>query len=153
MQFRYDYQGRRIEKLVLKRDAFGAYSEWVLQTRYLYDGWNLVAEFAVVSASDSTLTRKRSYTWGLDLIGSGGVGALLQIHDYAANKTLLPSYDGSGNVVALVNAESATLELAAIYEYTSYGETMRATGSYASENPFRFSTKFTDAETGLVYYG
>jgi RHS repeat-associated protein len=39
------------------------------------------------------------------------------------------------------------------YEYSPSGELLRAEGSYALTNPFRFSTKFTDDESGLVYYG
>jgi RHS repeat-associated protein len=42
---------------------------------------------------------------------------------------------------------------AAAYEYDPFGNLQNAQGSYAGANPFGFSTKFTDAETGLVYYG
>ena len=34
-----------------------------------------------------------------------------------------------------------------------FGELLRATGPMAGANPFRFSTKYQDDETGLVYYG
>ena len=34
-----------------------------------------------------------------------------------------------------------------------FGEVLRATGPMATINPFRFSTKFQDDETGLLYYG
>jgi RHS repeat-associated protein len=34
-----------------------------------------------------------------------------------------------------------------------FGEILRATGQMATANPFRFSTKFRDDETGLLYYG
>jgi RHS repeat-associated protein len=34
-----------------------------------------------------------------------------------------------------------------------FGEPLRATGAVAKANPFRFSTKYCDEETGLVYYG
>jgi len=33
------------------------------------------------------------------------------------------------------------------------GEPSRATGTLAKKNPFRFSTKYTDNETGPIYYG
>jgi RHS repeat-associated protein len=39
------------------------------------------------------------------------------------------------------------------YEYGPFGETVVATGSLALANQYRFSTKVTDDETGLVYYG
>jgi RHS repeat-associated protein len=60
-------------------------------------------------------------------------------------------YDGNGNAMALVSA--ATEEVEARYEYSPFGELIRATGQMAKANPFRFSTKFADDETGLVYYG
>jgi len=34
-----------------------------------------------------------------------------------------------------------------------FGEVIRVSGSKAGQNPFLFSTKFTDDESGLVYYG
>ncbi len=34
-----------------------------------------------------------------------------------------------------------------------FGELLTARGEYAAENPYRFSTKYVDAETGLHYYG
>jgi len=34
-----------------------------------------------------------------------------------------------------------------------FGEVIRATGPLARANPFRFSTKYQDDETGLLYYG
>ena len=43
--------------------------------------------------------------------------------------------------------------LAAIYEYDAFGRELRASGPAADFLPFRFSTKFTDRETALVYYG
>lgn len=155
MEFRYDYKGRRVRKTV-----YGGWNGAVFNatplcdTKFLYDGWNLIAELDALSPS--TLPLIRSYTWGLDLTGSltasGGVGALLQIHDYAgAGKTLLPAYDGNGNVVALFDATSGAVE--ARYEYNAFGELIRSEGTYAQQNNFRFSTKFTDSESGLVYYG
>jgi RHS repeat-associated protein len=96
-------------------------------------------------------------TWGLDIAlsmsNAGGVGALLQIADHPTGKTYLPTYDGNGNVVSLLNASSGTI--AAVYEYSPYGEPLRAQTYDATiaDNPWRFSTKWTDLETGLLYYG
>jgi len=38
-------------------------------------------------------------------------------------------------------------------EYGPFGELLRATGPMAKLNPFRFSTKYQDDETDLLYYG
>ena len=43
--------------------------------------------------------------------------------------------------------------VAARYEYGPFGEPLRASGPAARMNPFRFSTQFTDGDTGLSYYG
>lgn len=146
VEFKYDYLGRRVQKRSLNATAGTD-----VYRRYLYDGWNVVAEFDATATTCGNLLR--SYTWGLDLAGSltatGGVGALLQITDGSA--TYLPTYDGNGNVVALLDGGTGTV--VAKYEYSPFGELLRAEGSYAASNPFRFSTKFTDDETGLVYYG
>ena len=60
-------------------------------------------------------------------------------------------YDGNGNVAALIDAGNAAAT--ARYEYGPFGEALRNTATEARTNPFRFSTKFTDSESGLVYYG
>ena len=41
----------------------------------------------------------------------------------------------------------------AVYQFGPFGELLRATGPMAMVNPFRFSTKYQDDETGLLYYG
>ncbi|MFN0137349.1 MAG: RHS repeat-associated core domain-containing protein [Phycisphaerae bacterium] len=43
--------------------------------------------------------------------------------------------------------------MAASYAYDAFGNITAQSGSYADANPFRFSTKYFDAETGLSYYG
>jgi RHS repeat-associated protein len=67
------------------------------------------------------------------------------------NGTHFPAYDGNGNVGALVSASSAAQ--AASYDFGPLGELVRAEGAGASSNPVRFSSKYEDAETDLLYYG
>ena len=64
-----------------------------------------------------------------------------------------PAYDGNGNVAALVNA--GTGALAAVYEYDPFGNYLRneVLDAAVADNPFRFSTKYTDPETGWAWYG
>jgi RHS repeat-associated protein len=117
--------------------------------RFLYDGWNLITE---LNASNQVV---RSYAWGLDLSGSlqgaGGVGGLLVITDAPSSTSYLPACDSNGNILTLVNAIDGSI--AAQYDYGPFGEPLRATGAMARANPFRFSTKYQDDETGLLYYG
>jgi RHS repeat-associated protein len=155
LEFTYDYQGRRVSKRVQTWPVGAPGYLPATETRFLYDGWNLIAEFTSTSTSPLNWSVARSYTWGLDLIGSltasGGVGALVQITDHADGQSYLPGYDGNGNVAVLVRASDGYR--AAAYEYGPYGEVLRSEGTYAAQNTFRFSTKFTDVESGLVYYG
>jgi RHS repeat-associated protein len=80
------------------------------------------------------------------------VGGLLLVTDYEGTTTYhWPAYDGNGNVAALV--AQADGSLSARYEYGPFGEAIRATGVMGKKNPIRFSTKYTDDQTGLLYYG
>jgi RHS repeat-associated protein len=56
-----------------------------------------------------------------------------------------------GNVTLLVNTQTGTNS--ATYEYGPFGENLRATGPMAKANSFRFSSKFQDDESDLLYYG
>jgi RHS repeat-associated protein len=46
----------------------------------------------------------------------------------------------------------ADASLAASYEYGPFGEPLRVSGKFGEANPIRWSTKYQDWETGLVYY-
>jgi RHS repeat-associated protein len=102
---------------------------------------------------------RRSYLWGQDLSGSlqgaGGVGGLIAIFKHTpgthAVEAHFLSYDSNGNITALTAA--ATGQISAQYEYDAFGNTLRTEGPFALENPFRFSTKYTEGITGLYYYG
>src|SRR5271157_2035352 len=148
LAFTYDYQGRRIEKIVSTNNGGGYVGEYT--NNYAYDGWNLIGELA----PNGSLIR--SYVWGTDLSGSmqgaGGVGGLIEVSYYgAATTNCFAAFDGNGNVSALVNAADGTT--LANYEYGPFGEVLRASGPMAKLNPFRFSTKYQDDESDLVYYG
>jgi RHS repeat-associated protein len=153
INFVYDYLGRRVQKRVIN---LAASSAEVSARRYVYDGWNLIAEFTAPGGTTFG-TLIRSYTWGLDIARSlkdaGGVGALVQIVDQSSGNNYLPGYDGNGNVVVLLNADSGAI--AADYEYDPFGQILRSDeqDSAVASQPFRFSTKYSDLETGLYYYG
>jgi RHS repeat-associated protein len=146
----YDHMGRRSTKKVYAWSGGGYSASPSVDLRFVYDAWNLVAELN--AANNNPI---RSYVWGLDLSGSlqgaGGIGGLLVVRDHGAGTYHFAGYDGNGNVTVLVNA--ADQSLSAQYEYSPFGDLLRATGPLARSNPFRFSTKFLDEETDLVYYG
>src|SRR5690606_1317347 len=107
---------------------------------------------AELSATDTLL---RQYAWGTDLsgtmTGAGGVGGLLWMRP-AGGPAHFAAYDGNGNVTGLVDGSNGTLS--ARYEYDPFGNIIRmtGTGTIARDNPFRFSTKRTEDNTGLVLY-
>jgi RHS repeat-associated protein len=138
--------GRRVQKTVSSYD--GATWTETENKLFVYDGWNLIEEL------DGTGTTQKSYVWGLDLSqslqGAGGVGGLLASVDSSAN-TYYYCYDGNGNVGQMIDASDGSI--AAHYEYDPFGNTVHSTGTLASDNPFRFSTKYIDDESELYYYG
>jgi RHS repeat-associated protein len=149
LQMTYDWQSRRTEKVVHTNNGAGYVGQYT--NRFVYDGWNLVAELG----PDGTLLR--SHVWGLDasgtLQGAGGVGGLLAtvIHTGIHAGTYFPSYDGNHNVAAYVSASSG--EVVARYNHGPFGELIGTSGPMAREFNFLFSTKYYDWETGFYYYG
>lgn len=145
LQFAYDSMGRRIEKVLSAWNG----TTFVTQSTnlFVYDGRTLLA---TLSPGDSVL---QSFMWGQDLsrtiTKAGGVGGLLMATFAGTN--CFACFDGNGNITALVNATDKST--AARYDYSPFGEPIRETGLFARQNPFRFSTKFSDDESGLIYYG
>jgi len=174
LELYYDYMGRRVGRIVSTYNG----RAWVPSSLecFIYDGWNVVMVYDMYY---DVFTHK--YTWGLDLSGQSGGGTTGGIHDAGGIGGLLACYDtngtagtgdddaywyfydGNGNVGQLIDA--GDYSTAAAYEYGPYGNTIASSGSYADDNPFRFSTKWLDhepaagsqagaiAETGLYYYG
>jgi len=151
--------------------------------RYVYDGWMLSMSYKSGGSSlaDQSFAWGPDLSGGYG--GAGGIGGLVAYtddeHD-ALNPApsdpdflgpMFPIYDGNGNIVKMVRFESLggdPIEIfeareSASYEYGPFGENRSTTGELGvpaeggthqgQRNPFRFSTKFTDAETGLLYYG
>ena len=143
--YEYDGQGR----LAHRYEYDGSSGSYVLtnETKYVRDGWLCVAEL------NTTNGLMRSYLWGLDMSGSltgaGGVGGLVAMNT-ATNGVHFYAMDGNGNVAALLKAGDGSAS--AVYEYDPFGQTLRATGSAAKENPYRFSTKCYDDAVDLVLY-
>ncbi len=159
----YDALHRR----TLKRVWSGVNNTGTLekQVLYLYDGWNIIEEREYNSAT--TLTQRTRYTWGRDVSGSlqgaGGVGGLLmaEVITVASGVSSTPvphyyHYDGNGNVIALTDASGNS---EGRYRYTAFGTTTLTSGlsTYATAQPYRFSTKYRDTEVetqhGMYSYG
>jgi RHS repeat-associated protein len=135
LEFAYDYMSRRIQKKVYRWDVPSGLFQPQFITRFVYDGWNLIAEI------DGNNSLVRSYVRnGADLLLINGGGDVHQV-----------GYDGNENLAVLVKA--STGRVSASFDYDPFGQTLKAAGEFASQNPFRFSNQYTDGETGLVYYG
>ena len=136
----YDYMSRRVSKTVSSPT-----SSFIPHTSsFSYQGWAMIAE--------SSATSTNSYIYGLDLSGTAqGAGTIGGILAGNFNGTsAFYCYDANGNVTDLVGTNGQFL---AQYQFDPYGNTISKTGVLADVNPFRFSTKYLDAETGLYYYG
>lgn len=146
-EYLYDAQSRRIRSTDLSGWNGSTYATSVV-SRYIYHGWNLLAERTSGDAPSAT----NFYAWGQDLSGTlqgaGGIGGLLVAHLNGTN--VFYSYDANGCVTSLTDTNGSSV---ATYVYGPFGQTVSSSGALADENPFRFSTKYTDDETDLLYYG
>src|SRR5205809_628292 len=95
---------------------------------------------------------------GCDLSGSleeaGGIGGLLaRSHGYSSGSWTNHNFyhaDGSGNVTYLVNSSQS---MVASYRYDPFGNTISSSGTLASVNVYRFSSKEIHVNSGIYYYG
>lgn len=125
-------------------------------TRFFYDGWNLLYELDLLSTAPS-----RRYVWGLDLSqslqGAGGVGGLLLTESDGVSHAV--TYDANGNISEYIDLNDG--EITAHLEYDAFGRTIAMTGTRPAT--FGFSTKYQDTsiyqnsdvetQTGYYYYG
>jgi RHS repeat-associated protein len=128
--YRYDGFVGRIEKF--KNSTLTA------DTRMIYHNRLPIQERG---ATNNVL---RDYAWGANL--GGGIGGLLQLSQGGADYTYL--YDGRGNVVSVLDSSGQEV---AKYRYDAFGRIVAKSGTF--DQPFQFSTKRYDPDTGLSYYG
>lgn len=121
---------------------------------------------------------RRSHLWGLDVDGrfggAGGVGGLLWVAEYVpgqstSHRQLAPWYDGNGNIMGWLEKDGGQSLPLYRLEYDPYGKLLveetvgvernqkqrdlNVGAEWLRRPPFVFSTKYEDAESGLVYYG
>lgn len=112
--------------------------ELVSEARFVRDG------FLVLQARDGDNTIRQTYVWadGSD----GGIGRLLALRQASGQYAYL--YDGRGNVIGLVDGAG---QWVARYTYDAFGVLTQAAGEL--DQPYRFSTKAYEPETGLSDFG
>jgi len=142
--YEYDCLGRRILKTV--------YGGAVTTTKYCYDGDQVIGEY-----ENGTLLRKFIYGAGID--------EPICMIDVSTDTYYFYHYDGLGSVVALSNTSGAIVEW---YDYDVFGKPTIYTGKGADglwrtgddttsstsavDNPYFFTGRRLDDETGLYYY-
>ena len=122
MTFTYDPFGRRIQK----SSASGT-------TNYLYDGAASVEE---IDLAGTLLAR---YTQG-----AGIDEPLAQLR----NGNIV--YYGQDGLSSVTSLSTSTVPLANTYSYDAFGNLTTSTGAFA--NPFQYTGRDSDSETGLRYY-
>jgi len=104
---------------------------------YLYDGQNQIGVY-----KNGNLTALRIL--GTSLGAEIGGAIALELN----NRILIPLHDHNGNIVKLLNPNGT---LHKTYDYTVFGLELNLDQN--DENPWRFSSKIYDTETGLIYFG
>jgi RHS repeat-associated protein len=147
--FKYDGLGR-----LRQRQEYTWYGYWFLSStvNYVYDGRRVIQE------RDGNNTPTVSYTRGSDLSGGlegdGGIGGLLaRSHGYSGGNWSTHNYyhaDGGGNITYLMNSSQTAT---ATYKYDPFGTTLAQSGTLASANVYRFSSKEFHSASSLYYFG
>jgi RHS repeat-associated protein len=120
--FNYDPFGRRIKK-----------SSSTTTSVFAYDGDNLTEETNSSGAVVSRYTQTQNIDEPLAMLRSSA--------------TSYYNADGLGSVTSLTNSSGAAAQT---YTYDSYGNVTASSGSLM--NPFQYTGRESDPETGLYYY-
>ncbi len=124
--YTYDPAGRRIKKNVVGSHI----------VKYVYDGGHVIAEY-----DDSSLLRKYIYGARVD-----EPVCMIDVAD--SNAAYYYHFDGLGSVVALSNSNGDSCQS---YEYSAYGQVAASDPDFIA-NPYMFTGRRFDIETGLYYY-
>ncbi len=153
------YDGK--QRLRIRKEFGHNGSSWVQngETRYIYDGMRVIQERN--SANTPTVTYTRGLDFSLTMEGAGGIGGLLaRSHGYSGGSWSTHNFyhsDASGNITYMINSAQA---MVASYKYDPFGRIESQSGSLATDNVYRFSSKeglFKTTSAGgpsdLYYYG
>lgn len=138
IEYTYDAFGRRIAKNIFDTNRYPLNA-----IRYVYDGDQIIAEYD----GNNQLLRKYVYGTGID--------EPIQVTRHTTQDTFYYHLDGLGSIVALTDSSGAVVEN---YEYDVFGGTIIKDASdtvlsqSAIGNPYGFTGRELDSETGLYYY-
>jgi RHS repeat-associated protein len=161
--YEYDYENRLVKSTVIASaseaiyayDPFGRRLSSSLRggaadeaISYLYDGDQIIEVFPC-SLLSALCSVSQSYLHG------PGIDEPLEITNHPSQVTSYYHSDGLGSVTALTSSSGSSVET---YTYDAYGipEIRNSSGSVIPEsligNPFTFTAREYDPETGLYYY-
>ena len=101
--------------------------------KYLYDGYNILAEYDGTGNMTARYTQNLAIDDPLSMVRGGSA--------YYYHK------DALGSITAMTDVNG---QVAQTYEYDSFGNIANQTGNI--ENPFTYTGREYDAETGLYFY-
>ena len=134
-EYAYDAFNRRLSRRHFKDERFQA------ETRFLYQDQN---EVGAIDTDGSILQFR--------VIGSGygaEIAASILIESDSCNYA--PIHDHCGNIVALIDPESGLVQQT--YRYSAFGQEESYFECQESQNPWRYSSKRVDPETGFLSFG
>ncbi|MFQ5597979.1 MAG: RHS repeat domain-containing protein [Nitrospiria bacterium] len=138
IDYQYDPFGRRIGKWIETYDV--ATGVLVVQTfSYTYDNEDIIVREKTTVQNNVTTTETTNYLHG------PGIDEPLMAETGQGTTTY--HADGLGSVVALTDGAQQVVER---YRYSSFGEITILNGQI--DNPYTFTGREWDAETGLYYY-
>lgn len=142
-EYVYDAFNRRVGKLSYSQDS----GNWTLKdnTTYLYQGQN---EIGACDSSGKIIE--------LRVLGNGKGAEIASGIAFELGKAVyVPIYDHNGNVINLIDADSG--KIVERYRYSAFGEEKIydewGNRVFESINPWRFSSKRKDIETGFLNFG
>lgn len=160
VHFEYDVKGRRIAKSV--NDEYDAdndtASDYDKRYEYLYEGDEPIQDYLVTPGGDALISAR--YLHGANVDERLAYWAYHLGQDDTLIARMFYHADHQGSIVALsnglsgykVNPESDPVPLGesvATYNYDAYGNLKSGAGS---DQPFLYTGRRYDAETGLYYY-
>lgn len=136
--FTYDFDNRRMSKICFTG------TEEASTTLYLYQGLN------EIGSANGSKKIKELRILGLGKGAEIGAAVALELD----GKVYAPLHDHNGNVSALLDMQG---QLEETYHYSAFGEEqiLDQNGNRIDDsiNPWRFSSKRIDPETGLIHFG
>ena len=141
----FDDRGRWIQRIAYT--WAGSLYVPQLTNRYLWQGKVLVAVLDSQNAMMISFLRGHGISGAIH--GVGGAHGILAV-SFSTSGSHFCAYDGKGNVTRLVCGSDGTLS--GSYDYDTFGNELRVTGSAAQANPMRSATQFRGPLTQNAKY-